>query len=90
MELLCVMQERTDHRSPLHEAVLLLSAPLVQALVSQEAHSLAESLGLCTRNGQTALELARAMQPVTPAQREAHDAIVALLERAEARVQESQ
>ena len=27
IEMLCVLQERTDHRSPLHEAVLLLSAP---------------------------------------------------------------
>lgn len=41
-------------------------------------------LQLETRNGETALELARGVHPATRAQRKTRDAIVDLLERAEA------
>lgn len=78
-----VSQELTEWRSPLHEAVLVQSEDLVNALVSQMSRpQLEETLDLETRTGETALDLARTVHPVTREQTEAHDAIVALLENA--------
>ena len=66
--------------------MLLQSQPLVRLLLSELQVSpalLLDTLQLETRNGQTALELARQVQPVTREQTATRDAIVALLERAE-------
>ena len=61
--------------------MLLQSLQLVRLLLDAELSS--DTLELETRNGQTALELARGVQPVTREQIATRDAIVDLLERAE-------